>query len=150
MYQHLKGMRPELTNGWTDPGFDAWFDGWIGTTPYFPIVSSFWRHRDDPDLLWLRYEDLKVDLAGAARRCVAFLGWEVDDRNGVVCESRRAVDRGVARVRGRSAAMVWVGDPNAADRSPGGAISAASSGESDLSRYPRGGQPCRRAAARGW
>jgi hypothetical protein len=79
MYSHMKGMRAELTNGWTDPGFDAWFDGWVGTTPYFPIVKSFWAHRDDPDLLWLRFEDLKIDLAAAARQCVNFLGWSVDD-----------------------------------------------------------------------
>jgi hypothetical protein len=79
MYQHLRGMRDELRMGWVDPGFDAWFDGWVTSSPFFPIVRSFWPHRHDPDVLWLRYEDLKVDLAGAARRCVEFLGWSVDD-----------------------------------------------------------------------
>lgn len=80
MYQHMVGMLPHLLPpDWIDPGFDQWFDGWVASSPYFPIVSSFWPHRNDPDLLWLRYEDLKLDLDGAARQCVEFLGWSVDD-----------------------------------------------------------------------
>jgi hypothetical protein len=78
MYQHLVGLQPHLHAAeWKDPGFDTWFDGWIESTPYFPIVRSFWAHRNDPDLLWLRYEDLKVDLRRGARQCVDFLGWSV-------------------------------------------------------------------------
>ncbi len=78
MYQHLLGLQPHLHPvPWVDPGFDEWFDGWIDTTPYFPIVRSLWEHRNDPDLLWLRFEDLKVDLPRGAHRCAEFLRWPV-------------------------------------------------------------------------
>jgi hypothetical protein len=59
--------------------FDAWFDGWVGSTPTSTIVRSFWAHRNDPDLLCSMYEDMKADLAGAARTVCGVLGWSVDD-----------------------------------------------------------------------
>jgi hypothetical protein len=81
MYQHVLAMRPEIRGpSKAEEGFDPWFDLWSETQwAYFRIVRSFWPHRNDPDVLWLRYEDMKVDLPGHAQRCIEFLGWAVDD-----------------------------------------------------------------------
>jgi len=103
MYQHLVGMQPHLhTTPFTDPGFDKWFDGWVESTPYFPIVRSFWEQRADPDLLWLRFEDLKVDLHRGARQCVEFLGWQVSDdgvARAVALSELRAMQRQEASLK---------------------------------------------------
>jgi hypothetical protein len=80
MYQHVLGMTPEILGpDWKDPGFDAFFDQWLERGYFFQVVRSFWPHFRDPDVLWLRYEDLKEDLRREAARCVQFLGWNVDD-----------------------------------------------------------------------
>src|SRR5262249_9038301 len=58
--------------------FEVFFDRWLKTGLYFEIVRSMWAHRDDPALLWLRYEDMKSGLLREAEKIVAFLGWRVD------------------------------------------------------------------------
>jgi hypothetical protein len=86
MYSHIVGLRPGLFPG-PIGDFDAYFESWLANGYYFKVVRSFWPHRHDPDVLWLRFEDLKADLRGQARRCADFLGWDVDDA---------ALDRAVA------------------------------------------------------
>lgn len=80
MHCHLKGLRPEALGGTPfDVPFDTWFEDWLAFGYAFQVAASFWPHRDDPRVLMLRYEDLQRDLAGEARRLVAFLGWSVDE-----------------------------------------------------------------------
>lgn len=80
MYAHLQGMRPEVRGpSKADESFDTYFEAWMEMGYFFKVVRSFWPHHADPDVLWLRYEDLKADLAGQARRCVEFLGWDVSE-----------------------------------------------------------------------
>ena len=80
MYSHLLGMKPEIRgSSAAEEGFDKFFESWMEMGYFYKVVRSFWPHRNDADVLWLRYEDLKVDLAGAARRCVDFLGWPTDE-----------------------------------------------------------------------
>jgi len=82
MYSHMLGMLPHVRGPSTaDVGFDAYFETWLEMGYFFKVVRSFWRRREDPDVLWLRYEDLKADLAREARRCVDFLGWTVDEES---------------------------------------------------------------------
>jgi hypothetical protein len=51
----------------------------MGFGYYFKVVRSFWPHRSDPSLLWLRYEDLQRDLVKEAWRLVRFLDWSVSE-----------------------------------------------------------------------
>lgn len=76
MFRHIEGLedapwRPEVSD------FDSYFERWMQFGYYFDFVKSFWPHRDDPDVLWLRFEDLKADIEGQARRLVDFLEWDV-------------------------------------------------------------------------
>ena len=77
MYSHLRGMRPEIRAASVEDGFDAYFESWMEFGYFFKFVQSFWPHRDDPDLLWLRFEDLKRDLRAEAEKIVAWAGWDL-------------------------------------------------------------------------
>ena len=74
MFRHAFGSRrgPDIADD-----FDAYFDRWMEFGYYFKVVRSFWPHRDDPSLLWLRYEDLQRNLEKEAMRLARFLDWPV-------------------------------------------------------------------------
>ena len=44
---------------------------------WFQHVRGWWSHRNDPNVLFLHYEDLLGDLEGCLRRIVAFCGFEI-------------------------------------------------------------------------
>jgi hypothetical protein len=76
MFRHALGSRrgPDIADD-----FDTYFERWMGFGYYFKVVRSFWPHRSDPSLLWLRYEDLQRDLVKEAWRLVRFLDWSVSE-----------------------------------------------------------------------
>lgn len=37
-------------------------------------MLKFWRHRNDPNVLYLKYEDMKRDLPSTIRKCADFIG----------------------------------------------------------------------------
>ena len=45
--------------------------------PWLRHVEGWWAHRDDPNVLFLHYEDLVHDLAGSLRRIASFCGLDV-------------------------------------------------------------------------
>ncbi|RMX49334.1 hypothetical protein pdam_00014438 [Pocillopora damicornis] len=45
--------------------------------PWFDHVLSWWKHKDDPDVLILKYEDMKEDLLGTIRKIATFIGKEL-------------------------------------------------------------------------
>ena len=45
-----------------------------GTTGYWHFLLSFWEHRDDPDVLFLFFEDMQADLPAAVRQVAEFIG----------------------------------------------------------------------------
>lgn len=52
-----------------DPFFGSWFRH----------AAHWWPHRQDPNVLFLRYEDVIADLAGTVRKVAAFCGITVDE-----------------------------------------------------------------------
>jgi len=74
MYSHLRALRDDF-----DEDFDAYFESWMTFGYVFKFVRSFWPHRSDEDVLWLRYGDLKADLRSEIARIVAFTGWPCSD-----------------------------------------------------------------------
>lgn len=87
MFSHLEAMVEERQPPFVKDGFDTYFETWLETGYIFKFVNSMWPHRDDDDLLWLRFEDLKAEPQAQAQRLVDFLGWS---RSPV--EIERAVD----------------------------------------------------------
>ncbi len=71
-YHSLNGSGRELS-------FAQYFDSWMKVLEWFRHVASWWRHRQDATLLWLRYEEMIEDLPASIDRISAFLGWRLTD-----------------------------------------------------------------------
>lgn len=81
MFCHLHGLANHMRPATVPEDFDVYFEQWMDFGYYYKFVRSFWPHRHDPDVLWLRYEDMKRDIRAEARRIVTFLGWDVSDED---------------------------------------------------------------------
>lgn len=78
-YHHMCDMEDwtlEATGLRAPESFEAYFEHWLSFGAWFRSVESWWPHRDDDNVLILRYADLKSDLPAALSRIAAFLGWE--------------------------------------------------------------------------
>ena len=73
-------------DGSLDDFHRRFMEGRVQYGSWFEHVAGWHEHRDDPDVLILRYEDLLRDRKGTIRKIVGFLGWTHDDR---------AIDRAV-------------------------------------------------------
>ncbi len=78
MFRHLAGLKGDWPGKPPTDDFDSYFEHWFEYGYVYTFLQSFWPHRDDEDVLWLRFEDMKEDLVREATKIVAFLGWEVD------------------------------------------------------------------------
>jgi hypothetical protein len=55
--------------------------GRIASQSWYTHLASWWPHRNDPNVLFLRYEEVVADLEGAVRRVAAFCGIEVREED---------------------------------------------------------------------
>ena len=79
-YHHVMDMTDEAREqaGLKLPeSFDQYLERWLTYAAWFRNVQSWWPHRTDSNLLWLRYEDLKQDLDRYLDQILVFLGWEI-------------------------------------------------------------------------
>ncbi len=58
--------------------FKGYFAQWLVDNNFFDVVASYWERRDQPNLLFVHYNDLKADLEAEMRRVAAFLDIELD------------------------------------------------------------------------
>lgn len=80
MFCHLHAMKHREGEG-PPANFDDYFEGWMEFGFYFKFVAGFWPHKNDDDVMWLRYEDMQSDLRGQTERIVEFLGWDVTEND---------------------------------------------------------------------
>jgi hypothetical protein len=64
--------------GTFDEFFDLFMRGKVKGGSWFEHVGGWWQHRDDPNVLFLRYEDLLNDLQGCVRQIIAFCDLKID------------------------------------------------------------------------
>jgi hypothetical protein len=79
-YHHVMDLTDEARRqtGIKQPqSFDEFFDRWMDFAAWFRNVQSWWPHFHDDNVLWLRYEDLKLDLGSGINQILDFLGWQV-------------------------------------------------------------------------
>jgi hypothetical protein len=57
--------------------FDRLLRGQVEFGSWFRHVRGWWRHRHDPNVLFLTYEELARDLEGCIRKITAFCGFDV-------------------------------------------------------------------------
>jgi len=77
MYHHQRDMVDEVHAkiGSKPPAtFDEFFPGWMERGVWFRNVKGWWPERNRPNLLWLRYEDMKRDPEAAIQRIAAHMG----------------------------------------------------------------------------
>ena len=60
-----------------DHFFRMFMDGKMDSGLWFDHVLEWWKHKDDPNVLFLKFEDMKRDLPGAVKQIAEFIGYEV-------------------------------------------------------------------------
>jgi aryl sulfotransferase len=58
--------------------YHGYFRNWLTENNFFDVVATYWARRDEPNLLFVHYNDMKADLAGEMRRVAEFLDVEID------------------------------------------------------------------------
>ena len=79
-YHHIIDMTDQAREqvGLISPeSFDDYFERWMSFGAWFRNVQSWWPHREDDNVLWLRYEDLKQDIESGLVRILDFLDWQI-------------------------------------------------------------------------
>lgn len=64
-------------DGHWDEFFDYFMQGNVPFGSYFDRVLEWWEHRNEPNVLFLKYEDLKKDTEGQIQRIAQFLGYNL-------------------------------------------------------------------------
>ena len=92
-YHHLSGKGRYDFSGTWDIFFNLFLTGKVGFGSWFEHVLEWWKHKDDPNVLFLKYEDMKKDHPGAVRAIAEFIGCDLkpDVVDKIVTES--TIDR---------------------------------------------------------
>jgi aryl sulfotransferase len=69
----------DLWQEWITTGNFPWETDGSPMWSHLYHVESFWKHREQPNILMVHYADMKADLDGEMRRIAAFLGIEHDE-----------------------------------------------------------------------
>ena len=75
-YYHLYRSHSGFEGTFTE-FFNRYLRGKVEFGSWFEHVQGWWRHRNDPNVLFLRYEDLLDDLEGGLRKIIAFCGFDI-------------------------------------------------------------------------
>ncbi|KAK3730616.1 hypothetical protein QZH41_008016 [Actinostola sp. cb2023] len=77
-YYHYKRFASyEFGAGLWDEFFEMFIDGGVQFGNWFDHVLGWWAHRDDPNIMFLKYEDMKKDLPCAVQQIAEFLGQDL-------------------------------------------------------------------------
>nr|CAI5825181.1 unnamed protein product [Callosobruchus analis] len=75
MPKRFEELQDEIYN-WDVRDEDIWicsFPKTVSYTPYWSHLMSFWQHRNQENLLFLKYEDMNKDLPSVIKRVANFL-----------------------------------------------------------------------------
>jgi len=81
-YHHKMNMTPEAKTRMgvsSSENFDEFLDQWLKFESWYRNVSSWWPHRNNDNILWLRFEDLKNDLNANIDKILNFLNWTITE-----------------------------------------------------------------------
>ncbi|XP_071957089.1 sulfotransferase 1C4-like [Antedon mediterranea] len=77
-YFHKSNKMIKAFDSW-DEYFQAFYDGDLVGGSWFDMNLYWWNRRNDDNVLFLKYEDMKEDLASAIVKISEFLGWPVPE-----------------------------------------------------------------------
>ena len=63
----------EFSGGWDD-FYELFVNGRVESGLWFDHVLAWWKHRDDSNLLFIKYEDMKKDSCAVVRQIADFMG----------------------------------------------------------------------------
>ncbi|KAK3745841.1 hypothetical protein QZH41_014930 [Actinostola sp. cb2023] len=73
-YHHYQGFKMyEFDHPW-DEFFEMFIENKVVYGSWYDHVLGWWAHRDDPKILFLKYEDMKKDLPCAVQQITKFVG----------------------------------------------------------------------------
>jgi hypothetical protein len=81
-YHHILGMTETARDrvGIKAPAsFAEHVEQWLAAGAWYRNIRSWWPYHNHPNVLWLRYADMKSDPGAAIERIRAFLGWPLDE-----------------------------------------------------------------------
>ena len=78
MFYHKKAFVDSDPNLLWEDFFEYFLSDRITYGGYFDHVLSWWAHKDDENVLFLKYEDMKKDLLSAVTKIVEFIGFNLD------------------------------------------------------------------------
>lgn len=74
-YHHTKSIPGyRFVDGLFDDYFELFIDGLIDFGDYFDMTLSWYEHRNDPNVLFLTYEELKKDTDANVLKVAEFIG----------------------------------------------------------------------------
>ena len=76
-YHYLSGKRLSGFSGTWDVFFNLFLTGQMYYGSWFEHVLEWWKHKDDPNVLFLKYEYMKKDHPGAVRAIAEFIGCDL-------------------------------------------------------------------------
>ncbi len=79
-YHHIMNMTDETRASSQIPrpeSFDEHVTQWLEFAAWYNNVKSWWPYYQHPGVLWLRYQDMKKDLASCIDQIAVFLEWHV-------------------------------------------------------------------------
>jgi len=82
-YYHMMNMTEDacrMLNIKQPESFNKYFDNWMEFGAWFRNVNSWWPYKNNHNVLWLRYEDMKADLENAIDQILKFLNWKIDNK----------------------------------------------------------------------
>ncbi|XP_022098283.1 sulfotransferase 1C2-like [Acanthaster planci] len=71
----------------------------VGFGPWFDHVLGYWRLKDHPNVLFLKYEDLHKDLRGSIRKVAEHVGKDLSD-DVIECIAEHVTFRGMKKTYG--------------------------------------------------
>ncbi len=83
-YHHMMNLTDETcqkSDIQKPASFDEYFATWFETGGWYHNVSSWWPHINQKNILWLRYEEMKLDLEKSVDQILSFLDWHLDAKS---------------------------------------------------------------------
>ncbi len=79
-YHHLLDFTDEARSRMGIPlpnSFDEYVNDWLNNGVWYRNIKSWWPYHDHPNLLWLRYEDMKNEFEASINQILNFLQWQL-------------------------------------------------------------------------